>query len=98
MTLVELKKVVLQKSVEAFSKGDMVSLDITVGYVFQMYYLREQILTEDHSSRYCIHPRATKMYCELREVYWWNEMKKDIVEFMDKCPHYQKVKVEHKKP
>ncbi|WMV32192.1 hypothetical protein MTR67_025577 [Solanum verrucosum] len=41
---------------------------------------------------------ATKMYLDLWEVYWWNEMKKDIVEFMAKCPNCQQVKVEHQKP
>ncbi|WMV46054.1 hypothetical protein MTR67_039439 [Solanum verrucosum] len=38
------------------------------------------------------------MYCDLREVYWWNGMKKDIMEFVAKCPNCQQVKVEHQKP
>ncbi|WMV41580.1 hypothetical protein MTR67_034965, partial [Solanum verrucosum] len=41
---------------------------------------------------------ATKMYCDLWEIYWWNRMKKDIAEIMAKSPNYQQVKVEHKKP
>ncbi|WMV25170.1 hypothetical protein MTR67_018555 [Solanum verrucosum] len=41
---------------------------------------------------------ATKMYRDLREIYWWNRMKKDIVEFVAKCPNCQQVKVEHQKP
>ncbi|WMV50372.1 hypothetical protein MTR67_043757 [Solanum verrucosum] len=40
------------------------------------------------------HPRATKMCCDLQEIYWWNEMKKDIVV---KCPNCQKDKAEHHK-
>ncbi|KAH0758100.1 hypothetical protein KY290_021593 [Solanum tuberosum] len=60
--------------------------------------LREHILTEAHSSRYSIHLGATKMYHELWEVYWWNRMKKDIAEFVAKCPNCQQVKVEHQKP
>ncbi|WMV54556.1 hypothetical protein MTR67_047941 [Solanum verrucosum] len=39
--------------------------------------------------------RATRMYCDLREVYWWNGIKKDFTEFMAKCPNCQQVKVEH---
>lgn len=37
------------------------------------------------------------MYLDLGEVYWWNEMNKDIAEFMVKCPIYQQVKVKHPK-
>ena len=44
--------------------------------------LQERIMEEDHSSKYSIHTGSTKMYCDLREVYWWKGMKKDIVEFI----------------
>ncbi len=60
--------------------------------------LKEQILSDAHSSRYSIHPGATMMYCDLREIYWWNGMKKDIAGFVAKCPNFQQVKVEHQKP
>ena len=38
------------------------------------------------------------MYRDLREVYWWNGMKRDIAEFVSKCPNCQQVKAEHQKP
>ncbi|WMV30320.1 hypothetical protein MTR67_023705 [Solanum verrucosum] len=38
------------------------------------------------------------MYHELREVYWWNSMKKCIADFVSKCPNFQQVKVEHQRP
>ncbi|KAH0778789.1 hypothetical protein KY290_005216 [Solanum tuberosum] len=41
-----------------------------------------QGIDEAHSSRYSIHPRDTKMYHDLQEVYWWNGMKKDIAKFV----------------
>ncbi|WMV54853.1 hypothetical protein MTR67_048238 [Solanum verrucosum] len=41
---------------------------------------------------------ATKMYHDLREVYWWNGMMKDIAKFMPKCLNCQQVEVEHQKP
>jgi len=38
------------------------------------------------------------MYRDLREIYWWNGMKKDIASFVAKFPNCQRVKVEHQKP
>ncbi|WMV08783.1 hypothetical protein MTR67_002168 [Solanum verrucosum] len=59
--------------------------------------LREKILSKAHSSQYTIHPGATKMYRDMREVYWLNGMKKYIEKFVAKNPNYQQVKVEHQK-
>ena len=53
------------------------------------------ILIEAHSSRYSIHPSATKMYRDLKQHFWWGRMKRDIVEFVAKCPNCQQVKYEH---
>ncbi|WMV37549.1 hypothetical protein MTR67_030934 [Solanum verrucosum] len=49
--------------------------------------LQERIIEETHSSIYSIHPGSTKMYRDLREVYWWSSMKKGIAEFVAKCPN-----------
>ena len=38
------------------------------------------------------------MYRNLREVYWWEVMKKGIAAFVAKCPYCQQVKVEHQRP
>ena len=37
------------------------------------------------------------MYDDLREIYWWKDMK-DTSEFVAKCPSCQQVKAEHQKP
>ena len=63
-----------------------------------MAELRKHILAKAHNSRYSIHRGATKMYRNLRKVYWWNDMKRDIADFVSKCPNCQQVKVEHQKP
>jgi len=70
-TLVKLKEVALNKSIEAFSQGG----DDVLRYYGRLSVpniddLREQILSEAHSSRYSIKSGATKMYHYLREVYW----------------------------
>ncbi|XP_070046631.1 uncharacterized protein [Nicotiana tomentosiformis] len=49
--------------------------------------LRRQVMGENHYSRYSIHLGATKMYHDIREVYWWDEMKEDIGEFVAQCPN-----------
>ncbi|WMV59646.1 hypothetical protein MTR67_053031 [Solanum verrucosum] len=43
------------------------------------------LLTESHGLRYFIHPSVTKMYQDLKRLYWWSGMKKDIAEFVAKC-------------
>ena len=60
--------------------------------------LRRQVMGEAHSARYSIHPGSTKMYHDLRCLYWWDGMKKDIAEFVAQCPNCQQVKIEHQKP
>ena len=56
------------------------------------------ILIEAHSSGYSIHPGATKMYRDLKQHFWWSKMKRDIVDFIAKCPNCQQVKYEHQRP
>ena len=60
--------------------------------------LKERILGEAHKTAYTIHPRATKMYQDLKELYWWKGMKRDVADFVAKCLTCQQVKAEHQKP
>ncbi|GJV71626.1 putative reverse transcriptase domain-containing protein [Tanacetum coccineum] len=43
--------------------------------------VRKLIMDEAHTSRYSIYPSADKMYHDLRDLYWWPGMKRDIVEY-----------------
>ncbi|GKD58006.1 putative reverse transcriptase domain-containing protein [Tanacetum coccineum] len=38
-------------------------------------------MDEAHKSKYSVHPGADKMYYDLRDMYWWPGMKKDIAEW-----------------
>ncbi|KAH0709388.1 hypothetical protein KY284_010815 [Solanum tuberosum] len=97
--LMELKESVPNTSVEAFSQGGDGVLRYQVRLcVPDVDGLKEKNLEEAHGSQYFIHSGATKMYRDLREVYWWNGMKKDIAGFVSKCLNCQQVKAEHKKP
>ncbi|GKF85444.1 putative reverse transcriptase domain-containing protein, partial [Tanacetum coccineum] len=60
--------------------------------------VRKLIMDEAHTSRYSIHPGADKMYHDLRDLYWWSGMKRDIAEYVSKCLTCSKIKVEHQKP
>jgi hypothetical protein len=60
--------------------------------------IKREILEEAHHSPYTVHPGSTKMYHDLREVYWWNNMKREIAHFVEQCLTCQQVKVEHQRP
>ncbi|KAL5570902.1 hypothetical protein UlMin_020499 [Ulmus minor] len=47
--------------------------------------MRNQILSEAHSTPYSVHPGTSKMYKDLRGHFWWPGMKKDVIEFISKC-------------
>ncbi|XP_070041056.1 uncharacterized protein [Nicotiana tomentosiformis] len=59
---------------------------------------RDRIMSEAHYSWYSIHPGSTKMYHDIKDVYWWNDMKKNIAEFIAQCPSCHQVKVDHQMP
>ncbi|GKA93247.1 putative reverse transcriptase domain-containing protein [Tanacetum coccineum] len=60
--------------------------------------IRKLIMDEAHTSRYSVHPGADKMYYDLRDLYWWPGMKRDIAEYVSKCLTCSKIKAEHQKP
>ncbi|GJU72183.1 putative reverse transcriptase domain-containing protein [Tanacetum coccineum] len=60
--------------------------------------VRTLIMDEAHKLKYSVHPRADKMYYDLRDRYWWSGMKKDITVYMSKCLTCLKVKAEHQRP
>ncbi|CAM8924240.1 unnamed protein product [Rhodiola kirilowii] len=45
-----------------------------------------------------MHPSTTKMYRDLRDVYWWSGMKQEVADFVLRCLTCQQVKAEHRRP
>ncbi|GJS30878.1 putative reverse transcriptase domain-containing protein [Tanacetum coccineum] len=60
--------------------------------------LRTIIMHESHKSKYSIHPGSDKMYQDLKQLYWWPNMKANIATYVSKCLTCAKVKAEHQKP
>ena len=60
--------------------------------------LRRLILDEAHKAKYSMHPGGTKMYEDMKQVYWWVNMKSDIAQYVQSCLVCQQVKAEHQKP
>ncbi|GJR73801.1 putative reverse transcriptase domain-containing protein [Tanacetum coccineum] len=60
--------------------------------------VRTIIMDEAHKTRYSVHPGADKMYHDLRDMYWWPGMKRDIATYVSKCLTCSKVKAEHQRP
>ncbi|GJU49407.1 putative reverse transcriptase domain-containing protein [Tanacetum coccineum] len=60
--------------------------------------VRTLIMDEAHKSKYFVHPGADKMYNDLRDMYWWPGMKKDIAIYVSRCLTCLKIKAKHQRP
>ncbi|KAL0554431.1 hypothetical protein IC582_008352 [Cucumis melo] len=60
--------------------------------------VKTELLSEAHSSSFSMHPGSTKMYQDLKRVYWWRNMKREVAEFVSKCLVCQQVKAPRQKP
>ncbi|GJT57365.1 putative reverse transcriptase domain-containing protein [Tanacetum coccineum] len=60
--------------------------------------LRTLIMHESHKSKYSVHPGSDKMYQDMKELFWWPNMKTDIATYVSKCLTCLRVKAEHQKP
>ncbi|GJV53884.1 putative reverse transcriptase domain-containing protein [Tanacetum coccineum] len=53
---------------------------------------------ESHKSKYSVHPSSDKMYQDMKQLYWWPNMKADIATYVSKCLTCLRVKAKHQKP
>ncbi|XP_052485141.1 uncharacterized protein LOC128040434 [Gossypium raimondii] len=60
--------------------------------------LRQSILREVPGSPYTMHLSGNKMYRDLRELYWWPGLKREVTDFVAHYLTCQQVKAEHQVP
>ena len=56
------------------------------------------ILEEVHKRNLSIHPGATKMYQDLKMMFWLPKIKREVSEFVYACLVCQKAKIKHQRP
>lgn len=57
--------------------------------------LKKSILEEGYLSGLSIHPSATKMYQDMKNLFWWPSMKKEVVELVYSSLIYHKSYIKH---
>ncbi|XP_070018787.1 uncharacterized protein [Nicotiana sylvestris] len=98
-SLFKLKESVLSGKIKNFSLDENGVMRLNGRLcVFNVDDLCRVIMIEAHSSKYSIHPGSTKMYHDLKDIYWWDNMKRDIADFVSQCLNCQQVKYEHQRP
>nr|GEZ64314.1 putative reverse transcriptase domain-containing protein [Tanacetum cinerariifolium] len=60
--------------------------------------LRALIMHESHKSKYYVHPGSEKMYQDLKQLYWWPNIKANIATYVSKCLTCLRMKAEHQNP
>jgi hypothetical protein len=59
--------------------------------------IRKTIFDEAHMSKFSIHPDSTKMYQDLKQNFWWSNMKVDIAKYVAECDTCHRMKASHLK-
>ncbi|GJT02705.1 putative reverse transcriptase domain-containing protein [Tanacetum coccineum] len=84
----------LDQQMEMIEDGSLYFLDRI--WVPLVGGVRTIIMDEAHKTMYYVHLGADKMYHDLRDMYWWQGMKKDITTYVSKCLTCSKVKAASK--
>jgi len=52
--------------------------------------IKKMILEEAHKNKLSMHPCTTKMYQDLKTMFWWPKMKREVAQYVAKCLVCQK--------
>ncbi|XP_057543879.1 uncharacterized protein LOC130823272 [Amaranthus tricolor] len=96
--IIELIIRIQRKETEAFEVGEKGELRMNERLCIpDNIELKEEILKEGHQGMFHLHLGRDKMIEELRKLFWWKGMRKDVAEFESRCLICQKVKFERQK-
>jgi hypothetical protein len=59
--------------------------------------LKKRISDEAHLSKFTMHPGSTKMYLDMKPLYWWTRIKREIAQYVSECDTCQRIKASHLK-
>jgi hypothetical protein len=59
--------------------------------------IRKTIFDEAHMSKFSIHPGSNKMFQDLKQNFWWSNMKVDIAKYVAECDTCHRMKASHLK-
>jgi hypothetical protein len=94
--LKEIRQLIKENKTSHLTKDDHGTLLLGVWIcVPNLKSIQELILRKAHDSSYSIHPGSTNMYQDLKTIYWWYHVKRDITEYVSLCDTCQRVKAEH---
>ena len=65
-------------------------------YVPNNSKLQRMILKESHLAPYSRHPGVTKMLSDIKPLYFWKGMKREITKFEAGCLEWQRVNAKHR--
>ena len=77
-----------KKALEEKQSNFFVSGDGVLGYkggVANYEEIKKLILYEAHYTPYAMHPGTTKIYRDLKKLFWWSRMKRDVIEYVTRC-------------
>ena len=57
--------------------------------------LKKRILEEAHNSPFSLHLGGNKLYKDLKQTFWWTNMKQEVPDFISRCLTSQRIKIEH---
>ena len=96
----------VQKWAEKVQKGKLpdfnLNLEVILRYRNRVVLLTDEIvkkkfLEETHRSKYTVHLGSSKLYQDLKELYWWDNIKREIAQYVQTYLICQQVKAEYKK-
>nr|GEZ85052.1 retrotransposon protein, putative, Ty3-gypsy subclass [Tanacetum cinerariifolium] len=87
------------KKLENLKKEDVGGMLIEISKDLEKFRKEKAlIMHESHKSKYSVHSGFDKMYQDLKQLYWWPNMKADIATYVSKCLTCLRAKSKHQKP